>query len=184
MKLTKEFTSKKLESDLTLLEYVGSLEEEIATLPYDSPSSAIEEELARLGAFRKKTGAKKVRKEKAEPPFEYETEGFTVLAGKNNLQNEELTFRVASSSDVWLHLKNRHGAHVVVLAEGKKVPESVILTAAEIAAGSAGAPSEVDYTLRRYVKRRPGGHPGQVIYTDFKTVVATPDRHPELLKRG
>ena len=184
LKRTKEFTSKKLESDLTLLEYVGSLEEEIATLPYDSPSSAIEEELARLGAFRKKTGAKKVRKEKAEPPFEYETEGFTVLAGKNNLQNEELTFRVASSSDVWLHLKNRHGAHVVVLAEGKKVPESVILTAAEIAAGSAGAPSEVDYTLRRYVKRRPGGHPGQVIYTDFKTVVATPNRHPELLKRG
>ena len=49
--------------------------------------------------------------------------------------------------------------------------------------GSAGANAEVDYTLRRYVKRRPSGHPGQVIYTDFKTTVARPDAHPELLKR-
>ena len=132
--------------------------------------------------MRKKSKGK-VRREKAEPPAEYVVGGFTVLAGKNNLQNDELTFRVASSSDLWLHLKNRHGAHVVVLTEGKTVPEEVIKVAAEIAAASAGANAEVDYTLRRYVKRRPSGHPGQVIYTDFKTTVARPDAHPELLKR-
>ena len=182
LKRTKEFTEKKLAADLLLLDYVASLEEEIASLPYDAPSTAIEEELERLGAVRKKSKGK-VRREKAEPPAEYIVGGFTVLAGKNNLQNDELTFRVASSSDLWLHLKNRHGAHVVVLAEGKTVPEEVIKVAAEIAAASAGANAEVDYTLRRYVKRRPSGHPGQVIYTDFKTTVARPDAHPELLKR-
>lgn len=182
LKRTKEFTEKKLAADLLLLDYVASLEEEIASLPYDAPSTAIEEELERLGAVRKKSKGK-VRREKAEPPAEYVVGGFTVLAGKNNLQNDELTFRVASSSDLWLHLKNRHGAHVVVLTEGKTVPEEVIKVAAEIAAASAGANAEVDYTLRRYVKRRPSGHPGQVIYTDFKTTVARPDAHPELLKR-
>lgn len=181
LKRTKEFTEKKLAADLLLLDYIGSLEAEITSLPYDSPATAIEEELERLGAFRKKSKGK-VRREKAEPPYEYEIEGFTVLAGKNNLQNDELTFRVASSSDLWLHLKNRHGAHVVVLAKGAPVPESVIKIAAEIAAASAGANAEVDYTLRRYVKRRPSGHPGQVIYTDFKTTVARPDAHSELLK--
>ena len=182
LKRTKEFTEKKLASDLLLLEYVGSLEAEIATLPYDSPTVAIEQELEKLGAFKRKTSAK-VRKEKPEAPKEYDIEGFTVLAGRNNLQNDELTFRVATSSDMWLHLKNLHGAHVVILTEGRPVPDSVIKTAAEIAASSAGASAEVDYTLRRFVKRRPGGHPGQVIYTDFKTVVASPDAHPELSKR-
>lgn len=183
LKRTKEFTEKKLADDILMLNYVESLEEEIASLPYDSPSAAIEEELARLGVLKRKSGGK-VRKEKPEPPSEYRIGGFTVLAGRNNLQNDELTFRVASSSDVWLHLKNRHGAHVVILAEGKSVPESVIGTAAEIAAASAGATAEVDYTLRRFVKRRPGGHPGQVIYTDYKTVLAQPDPHPELLSDG
>lgn len=181
LKRTEEFTVKKLADDENLLNYIESLEEELRSLPYDSPSSAIEEELERLGAMKRKSRGGKVRKEKAEPPYEYSVDGFTVLAGKNNLQNDELTFRVASSSDVWLHLKNRHGAHVVILAEGRSVPEKVLGIAAEIAAASAGASAEVDYTLRRFVKRRPNGHPGQVIYTDFKTIVAKPDAHTELL---
>ena len=182
LKRTKEFTEKKLAADLALLEYVGSLESEIASLPYDSPATAIEEELERLGAFKRKSKGGKVRREKAEPPHEYLVGGFTVLAGKNNLQNDELTFRVASAGDMWLHLKNRHGAHVVVLTEGKTVPDDVVRIAAEIAAASESASAEVDYTLRRFVKRRPNGHPGQVIYTDFKTVLAKPDAHPELMK--
>ena len=139
LKRTKEFTEKKLASDLALLEYVGSLESEIASLPYDSSSTAIEEELERLGAFKRKSKGGKVRREKAEPPHEYLVGGFTVLAGKNNLQNDELTFRVASAGDMWLHLKNRHGAHVVVLTEGRSVPDDVIRIAAEIAAASESA---------------------------------------------
>lgn len=184
LKRTEEFTVKKLADDENLLRYVGSLEHELENLPYDSSSAAIEEELERLGALRRKSRGGKVRKEKAEPPYEYRVGGFTVLAGKNNLQNDELTFRVAASSDVWLHLKNLHGAHVVILAEGKPVPAEVLKVAAEIAAASAGASAEVDYTLRRYVKRRPNGHPGQVVYTDFKTIVAKPDPHFELLAGG
>ena len=183
LKRTEEFTVKKLRDDTALLDYVGSLESEIARLPYDASTSGIEEELSRLGVL--KTGKKsgKVRKEKPEPPLEYKKDGFTVLAGKNNLQNEDITFRIASASDIWLHLKNKHGPHVVILAEGRKVPEDVLLFAAEIAAAGEGADSEVDYTERRHVKRRPNGHPGQVIYTDYKTVAAMPNAHPEALKK-
>lgn len=182
LKRTKEFTEKKLESDLLLLEYAQSVTEELEHLPHDASTEQIEEELERLGGIRRKSQKGKVRREKAEPPYEFDVQGFTVLAGKNNLQNEELTFRTASSGDLWLHLKNSHGAHVVVLTEGKPVPDGVIRVAAEIAAHTAGAPSEVDYTQRRFVKRRPAGHPGQVIYTDFKTVIATPNLHKELMK--
>lgn len=183
LKRTKEFTEKKLEDDIALFHYVSSIEEELRTLPFDASTSAIEEELVRLGAVKRKSQKSKVRKEKPEPPYEYEIEGFTVYAGKNNLQNEELTFRIAGGGDLWLHMKNAHGAHVVVMSGGKPVPESVVKTAAEIAAANAGANIEVDYTERRNVKRRPSGHPGQVIYTDYKTVVAKPDAHKELLVR-
>ena len=89
-----------------------------------------------------------------------------------------------SAGDIWLHAKNFHGAHVIIRTRGSEVPEPVIKAAAEIAAADAGAQVEVDFTFRRNVKRLPGGHPGQVVYTDYKTVIARPDKHPELLREG
>lgn len=183
LKRTKEFTEKKLQDDLNLLSYAESIAEEIKNITPDSSTSPVERELERLGVLRTKSQKGKVRAEKAEPPLEYEIDGFRVLAGKNNLQNDELTFRTANGADIWLHAKNRHGAHVVIQTRGKTPSEKTIVTAAEIAASGAGASVEVDYTERRFVKRRPGGHPGQVIYTDFKTVTATPNTHPELRVR-
>ncbi len=183
LKRTKEFTEKKLIADRLLYNYVLSVEEELNSLKPNEPSTAIEEELAALNAFKKKAQKGKPKKEKPEPPYTYSVDGFTVLRGKNNLQNDELTFRIASSSDTWLHLKNTHGAHVIILSEGRSVPDSVILKAAEIAACSKGASCEVDYTLRRNVKRQPNGHPGQVIYTNYKTIIVNPDEHFEFLKK-
>lgn len=156
------------------------MEAETARLGPADSSAAIEEELARLGAVKRKAQKNKIRKEKAEPPEEYLVDGFTVLAGKNNLQNEELTFRVARSCDIWLHAKNRHGAHVIVITGGKTPPDDILKVAGEIAAADAGAAVEVDYTERRNVKRHPNGHPGQVIYVNFKTMVSVPNSHKEL----
>lgn len=181
LKRTKEFVSKKLVDDENLLEYVKSIEEEIANLPYESNSTAIEEEIAMLGGGKKKSQKNKVRKEKAEPPYIYLIDGFYVYKGKNNLQNDELTFKTASSNDVWLHLKNEHGAHTIIVTEGKAVPEKVLKIACEITASSKQASAEVDYTQRRNVKRKPDGHPGQVIYVNYKTALVEPDRHDEYL---
>lgn len=181
MKRTKEFTEKKLIKDKALYEYTDSVIRELDTLPVGASSADIEDELIRLGGIKRKAQKGKVRKERREPPDAYTIEGFTVYAGRNNVLNEEVTFKIANSSDIWLHMKNRHGAHVIIKTEGNSVPESVIIQAAEIAAASESAPVEVDYTERRNVKRQPEGHPGMVIYVNYKTVIATPNKHAELL---
>lgn len=93
-----------------------------------------------------------------------------------------MTFKIASSSDIWMHLKNEHGAHTIIVTEGKEVPENVLKIAGEITASTKQASHEVDYTERRNVKRKPNGHPGQVIYVNYKTLVATPNEHKELLR--
>lgn len=182
LKRAKEFVGKKLIEDRDLLEYVKSIEEEIESLPYESQTSAIEEELELLGGTKKKSQKNKVRREKPEPPYVYVVDGFTIYRGKNNIQNDELTFKIASSSDIWMHLKNEHGAHTIIVTEGKEVPENVLKIAGEITASTKQASQEVDYTERRNVKRKPNGHPGQVIYVNYKTLVATPNEHKELLR--
>lgn len=183
LKRTKEFVSKKLEKDKDLLEYVKSIEDEIANLPYESDTSAIEQELEALGGGKKKSSKNKVRKEKAEPPYVYFVDGFYIYRGKNNLQNDELTFKIASSNDVWLHLKHEHGSHTIIVTEGRKVPDNVLKIAGEITASTKQAPCEVDYTERRNVKRKPDGHPGQVIYVNYKTMISEPNPHKDLETR-
>lgn len=183
LKRTKEFVSKKLEKDKDLLEYVKSIEDEIANLPYESDTSAIEQELEALGGGKKKSSKNKMRKEKAEPPYVYFVEGFYIYRGKNNLQNDELTFKIASSNDVWLHLKHEHGSHTIIVTEGRKVPDNVLKIAGEITASTKQAPCEVDYTERRNVKRKPDGHPGQVIYVNYKTMISEPNPHKDLETR-
>lgn len=183
LKRTKEFVSKKLEKDKDLLEYVKSIEDEIANLPYESDTSAIEQELEALGGGKKKSSKNKVRKEKAEPPYIYFVDGFYIYRGKNNLQNDELTFKIASSNDVWLHLKNEHGSHTIIVTEGRTVPDKVLKIAGEITASTKQASCEVDYTERRNVKRKPDGHPGQVIYVNYKTMISESNPHKNLETR-
>ena len=180
LKRQKEFTEKKLVADKNLLDYVLSIEKELATLPYDCSTVAIEEELEKLGALKRKSTKGKVRKEKSEPPIKYIHNGFTILKGRNNLQNDELTFRIASGGDIWLHVKNGHGAHVVIFTEGKQVPDETIKIASEIASSDFEGSQNVDYAERKNVKRMPNGHPGQVIYVNYKTALVEPNTHNEL----
>lgn len=181
LKRTKEFVEKKLVEDEELLEYVKSIEYEIASLPYESDTFAIEEELNALSGGKKFKQKSKVRNPKAENPYIYSVDGFDIYMGKNNLQNDELTFKFASSNDVWLHLKNEHGAHTVIVAQGREIPEKVLKIACEITASTKNASADVDYTARKNVKRKPNSHPGQVIYVNYKTMLATPNRHEEYL---
>ncbi|MEG1529515.1 MAG: NFACT family protein [Clostridia bacterium] len=181
LKRTKEFTEGKIIEDKNLLLYVSSIEQELSSLPFDAPTTSIEQELEKLGAIRIKTQKGKVRKEKSEPPYTYFYDGFTILRGRNNLQNDELTFKIASACDLWLHMKNLHGTHTIILTKGKSVPENVLKVASEIASCTATATVEVDFTERRNVKRQPNGHPGQVIYVNYKTILAVPNLHLELL---
>ena len=181
LKRTKEFVEKKLADDRNLLSYVCSIEEEIANLPFEASITPIEDELAALGGVKRKSSKGKVRKEQAEPPYVYLVDGFYIYRGKNNIQNDELTFKLASSNDIWLHLKNDHGAHTIIITEGRAVPDKVIKIACEITASTKQASADVDYTTRRNVKRQPNGHLGQVIYENYKTALSKPDAHKEFL---
>ena len=141
----------------------------------------IREELAKSGYGSRVKNQPGLPKKKAPGYAEYRTEGgYRVLCGKNNLQNEEITHRIAGKNDYWFHAKNRPGSHVVLLLEGKGEPEAKDFTrAAEIAAlfsDAAGAPlTEVDYTLVRNLKKTPGDHPGFVVYHQNWSAVVSPD---------
>ena len=118
-------------------------------------------------------------------PRTFIVDGFTVKAGKNNLQNEKL-LDLAGRNDIWLHVKSYHSSHVIIKVESE-ASNSVLLTAAEICAyrseANGGGTVAVDYTLRRFVKKPQGSKPGNVIYTDFKTLLVTPNEHKDKIAK-
>ena len=98
--------------------------------------------------------------------------------GKNNRQNEELTFRLAAKNDIWLHAQKVHGSHVIIAAGGREVPDDTITEAAQLAAyyseASQGANVPVDVTAVKQIKKPAGGKPGMVIYHTYRTVYVNP----------
>ena len=125
------------------------------------------------------------KKKKAAPavPFRaFRIGDFSVFAGRNNVQNDRL-LRESAPTDIWLHTQKYHSSHVIIRTEGRKVPEEVLLAAAEICAyfsdAKAGDKIPVDHCERRFVKKPPKAKAGAVIYTDFRTVLVTPSRHGE-----
>ena len=115
---------------------------------------------------------------------EQSIEGYRILIGKKNLQNDMLTTRLASKNDLWFHTKNIPGSHVVVFSEGKEISDETIMQAALLAAKNSKAATSsqvpVDYTLIKNVKKPNGAKPGMVIYTTNKTVFVNPSKETEL----
>lgn len=181
-KRAKEFLTKKLEEDETLYKYITSIEDELNNVTKNTNYNPIEQELINIGALKlpKENAKKRVHNPRPDPITSYNVKGFQVLVGSNNIQNDELTFKIASSTDIWMHLKDEHGRHTIIITNGKEVPDDVILIAAQITASTKTTKMAVDYTQRRNVRRMPGGLPGLVNYTNYKTVYVDPDSHSEL----
>ncbi len=165
------------------LAYLESVETALKTAETPSDLAEIREELSKQGfASRVRAVASAGKKGGAPAVAEYRTSnGYRVLCGKNNLQNEYITHKVATRSDFWFHAKNMPGSHVVLLLEGKEEPPAEDFTeAASIAAlysAAEGAPmTEVDYTTVRNLKKTPGARPGFVIYHQNWSATVTPDR--------
>ena len=118
---------------------------------------------------------------KIQPPAEYiSSDGYTILAGRNNKQNDKLTLKTAEKNDIWCHTKNITGSHVIISANGEMPPQRTIEEACIIAAFNSKARESsqvpVDYCLARYVKKPNGAKPGMVIFTNNKTLYVKPDR--------
>lgn len=160
------------------LDYTNSMLSALARAENALDLSEMEEELRAAGLL---PPLKKKGKPGPAVPFRSFTFGkFRVFAGRNNVQNDRL-LREAAPDDVWLHTQKYHSAHVLIRTEGRKLPDDVLLAAAEICAffsdGKAGDKIPVDYCERRFVKKPPRSRAGFVTYTDFKTVLVTPNRH-------
>ncbi len=121
------------------------------------------------------------------------SDGFTILAGRNNLQNDRLTLKVAAKSDIWFHIQKAAGTHVVVRAEGREVPDRTLQEAAEIAAWfsrlakasremqQSGAKLPVDYCPVSHVRKPSGARPGMVIYDGYNTMMVEAKNPDHLL---
>lgn len=158
--------------------YIDSVFDAVSRTNGESELLEIREELAQQGYIRYTRG--KNRSIKAMPPLQYRSsDGFSILCGRNNKQNDKLTLKTANNNDMWLHTQGIAGSHVVIESEGRPFSDNAITQAAIIAAynskGRSSAQVAVDYTLIRYVKKPSGAKPGMVIFTDFSTAFVTPD---------
>lgn len=196
-KLYKKYNkAKNAETEITLqikkgeaeLQYVRSVLDALSRVSGQSELDEIRTELENEGYIRTpKTekyakrgvkGGRPAKQESIKDPIRLKTSGgYTVLVGKNNLQNDKLTFRTASKNDIWFHVKNRPGSHVILFTDGEQVSDVDMTEAATFAAQNSKAQGqdrvEVDYTAVKNVKKPSGAKPGFVIYDNYKTAIVS-----------
>ncbi len=172
--LTEQIAQAKEE-----LQYLDSVSEELSRATSEHDLNEIRAELMQEGYIRRpKKG--KAHKEKESAPMQFTTsDGFSVLVGRNNRQNDQLTLRRAQKNDMWFHTQKIPGSHVILQTEGRTPTETAIAEAAQLAAyysrGKNSSQVPVDYTLVRHVSKPQGAKPGMVIYVNQKTRYVTPN---------
>lgn len=177
-KKTLSAVTKQKEELEELISYLKGIINEIEQTESIEDFADVDEELKSLGILKQEN--KKKEKVKQTSYRHYSYRGYEIFVGKNNVQNERLTFS-ADRADVWLHAKDFHSAHVIIKTNGKPVEDEVLLFAAQICAYYSDARSvdkvPVDYTLKKYVKKSNGKAIGLVYYAEQKTLYVTPDAH-------
>ena len=188
-KFYKDYTRmKNAEKELTHqmalgreeLQYLESVLDELSRADTEAELEEIRQEL-RTGGYLKAEGKRKQPRKGKLPPMRFEsTDGYPIYVGRNNRQNDELTFKLARKDDVWCHASKVHGSHVIISCGGTKPPDDTVTQAAQLAAYYAetcgGQNIPVDVTLVRQVKRIPSGKPGMVIYHSYRTAIVNPYR--------
>ena len=161
------------------LVYLDTVFDELGRAVGERDLAEIRAELAEQGYLREQKGAKKQNQTRG--PMEFRsTDGFRILVGRNNRENDVLTLKQAKKSDLWFHTKNIPGSHVVLFLDGKKATKQAIVEAATLAAcfsrGRDSSNVAVDFTEVRFVSKPQGAKPGMMIYVSNKTVFAVPDK--------
>ena len=164
------------------LEYLESVLDALARAETERDLSEIRAELQEQGYLRK-LRSKKDKPAGVSAPMEFTTsDGFTVLVGRNNRQNDKLTLKTANNNDIWFHTKNIPGSHTVLVTQGRQPTETAMEQAAQLAALHSRAKDSsqvpVDYTQIRHVSKPAGAKPGMVVYVQYKTVFVTPGEPP------
>lgn len=172
----EKMLTKLIEQEKQELIYLDSVFDAAARAQTDAELQEIRLELSQSGYLKKGRNSSTDKTLKPLQPIKLKSkDGFDIWVGRNNLQNDKLTLKTAKGDDLWLHTKDIPGAHVIVFAGGKEIPETTIEEAAHIAASNSKAKGQtkipVDYTKVRYVKKPNGAKPGMVIFSNNKTLL-------------
>ncbi len=158
--------------------YLASVLEELDRAQTETELEEIRQELQEGGYLRREAGRKRPKQGKLPPMVFESTDGFPIYVGRNNRQNEALTFQAARKDDLWCHASKVHGSHVIISCAGRTPPDDTVTQAAQLAAYYAetkgGQNIPVDVTPVKQVKKLPNGKPGMVIYHSYKTVIVNP----------
>lgn len=181
----KAQTAEKMLAELIVageqeIVYLESVLDELSRADTDSEISAIRLELQN-GGYIKNLKGKKQKPPKELPPIEFKSDdGFKILVGRNNAQNEKLSLKTAGKTDMWLHTQKIPGSHVIIFGEGKEISDLAIEQAAVIAAYHSKAKESslvpVDYTRAKELKKPSGGKTGMVIYHEYWSIIVNPDK--------
>ena len=183
MKNAEKELTKQMEIAEDELNYLCSVLEELNRAQTDQELEEIRQELQAGGYLRSEGGKRRVKQGKL-PPMRFEsTDGYPIYVGRNNRQNDELTFKSARKDDIWCHASKVHGSHVIISCGGTTPPDDTVTQAAQLAAYYAetggGQNIPVDVTTVKQVKKVPSGKPGMVIYHTYRTVIANP--YPDIV---
>ena len=183
MKTAEKELTKQIAIGTEELEYLKSVLEELDRAQGEADLEEIRQEL-HAGGYVRIDSAKKRQKQKAQPPMRFEsTDGYPIYVGRNNRQNDELTFRLARKDDIWCHASKVHGSHVIISCGGTTPPDDTVTQAAQLAAyyseTKAGQNIAVDVTPVKQVKKVPSGKPGMVIYHSYRTAIVNP--YPDIV---
>lgn len=178
LKRTSDALSSYIVETENEIHHLESIETSLAIAETEGDLAAIKEELQEFGFIKKHYGKKKNRIPKSQPLHFIDDNGFHIYVGKNNYQNDQLTFKFATGNDWWFHAKQMTGSHVIVKAENQELPDSTYEYAAALAAyyssGRENEKVEIDYLQKKNVKKPNGSAPGFVVYYTNYSLVATP----------
>ena len=178
MKNAENELVKQISLGETELAYLESVLDELNRAGSEQELEEIRRELQDTGYLKIDSAKKRAKQGKLAPMRFESTDGYPIYVGRNNRQNEELTFKMARKDDLWLHASKVHGSHVIIACAGVTPPDNTITQAAQLAAYYAetggGQNIAVDMTPVKQVKKIPNGKPGMVIYHSYKTIIANP----------
>lgn len=181
LKRTYEALSEQIIETKEEMEHLNSISNSLDIARYEEDLTAIRRELSESGYIKRhmQKGKQASRKTEKSKPFHYlSSDGFHMYVGKNNFQNDELTFKIATGNDWWFHAKQNAGSHVIVKTEGKELPDRTFEEAARLAAYYSKArdqeKAEIDYIQKKHIKKPNGAKPGFVVYyTNYSMTIPT-----------
>ena len=177
-KHAEKFLTEQIALGRTEEEYLSSVLDALSRAETERDISDIRAELTE-GGYLRQTDRKKQMKVPPSKPMEFRSsDGFQILVGRNNRQNDLLTGKLAYKTDLWLHVQKAHGSHVIIACAGAQVPDRTVTEAAELAAwfsqARQGHNVPVDLCPVRQVKKPAGAKPGMVVYENYRTVYVNP----------